>query len=104
MVPSRHYVLFRDEPGCWCAVPPAFRNTMLDPLGCGKTPQNAITDLLGQAEFLDRADEEGWRLPVLADFVHLRQRIGLALCGKDCESRSARDQAWPWPPARTGFL
>jgi len=104
MQASRHYVLFRDEPGCWCAAPPAFRNTALDPLGCGKTPQTAIADLLVQAKFLERADEEGWRLPVLADFVHVRERIGIALCGKECEPRAARISPWPGPFVRTGFL
>ena len=38
------YAIFRDG-GCWCAVPPHFRDLMLDPAGFGDTKEEAVAAL-----------------------------------------------------------
>jgi hypothetical protein len=71
-MPSDCFILFQDG-NAWCAAPPGFRNYSEDPSGWGDTPAQAVQDLLKVPEFQERARENGWPEPKLADF----QRVSM---------------------------
>ena len=57
---SDHFILFQHCSGEWCAAPPGFRNLLRDPIGRGETRVEAVRELLGHPEFVERARKGEW--------------------------------------------
>jgi hypothetical protein len=57
---SDYFILFQHCSGEWCAAPPDFRNLPRDPIGRGETPVEAVRELLGHPEFVERARKGEW--------------------------------------------
>jgi hypothetical protein len=65
---SSGFILFQDGGGLWCAAPPGFRDLLHDPVGWGKTREDAVQRLLTRSDYQARAKVAGW-LPEVADFA-----------------------------------
>jgi len=59
---GRHssFLLFRNGSEGWCAAPPGFRNLLRDPVGCGPTRADAVSDLFAHPEYVLRAKMGEW--------------------------------------------
>ena len=72
-----NFCLFKDA-GLWCAVPPRFQDFDEDPIGWGRTQQEAVQKLVGNSEFRRKAAQEGWnKNPTAADFTVLDESAEL---------------------------
>ena len=74
MVASEYFIVFREPDDTWCAAPPSFRTSPLDPVGRGKTRQEAITNLLRDRECHELIREHGWTEPTADDFLDVLSR------------------------------
>jgi hypothetical protein len=66
-----YFILFQEIDGTWCAAPPSFRTSLLDPVGRGNTRQEAITSLLRDRECQELIREQGWTEPTADDFLEV---------------------------------
>ena len=65
------FILFMDG-NAWCAAPPHFHNLQEDPTGWGDTREHAVSALINNPEFKEKAREQRWpERPELSDFVEV---------------------------------
>jgi hypothetical protein len=70
---NRSFLLFCDPRGNWFAAPPGFQSLLRHPIGRGRTPVEAVGDLVSHPEFAHRAKRGEWSPePRLEDFVERR--------------------------------
>ena len=74
MAAAEYFILFQELDGTWCAAPPNFRITQLDPVGRGNTRQAAISNLLRDRECQELIREQGWTEPTADDFLEVSSR------------------------------
>ena len=74
MAAVEYFILFQELDGTWCAAPPSFRTSLLDPVGRGNTRQEAITNLLRDRECQELIREQDWTEPTADDFLEVRSR------------------------------
>ena len=59
-------------------MPPRFQDFDEDPIGWGRTQQEAVQKLVGNSEFRRKAAQEGWnKNPTAADFTVLDESAEL---------------------------
>jgi hypothetical protein len=68
MAAAEYFILFQEPDGTWCAAPPSFQTSELDPVGRGNTRQAAISNLLRDRECQELIREQGWTEPTRFDF------------------------------------
>ena len=65
------FILFRDG-NAWCAAPPHFHDLQEDPTGWGDTRERAVSALINNPEFKQKAVEQGWpERPAVVDFLEV---------------------------------
>ena len=91
---SNPFILFLHSSGAWCAAPPGFRNLLLDPVGLGETPMDAVRELLCHPEFVQRSSKGEWPLCIgYSAFVEVPTPDCTERIHRQLEAESSRDRA-----------